>query len=160
VFAARPDDWAVPALLVPGAAGSLAALPVPLGSLPELFRPAAFAGPGGTPWMEVGPAPADPALGVPTALLLPVVEPLAAPPALVLPALPLPPPALCANEMPGTVRMVSAIIAANAVGLVIENSFPGSTTAKPACSGRNDFGRGPLCNHIRHVAGAEAACVN
>src|SRR6202795_2201118 len=37
LFAAapEPDDWAVPALLVPGAVGSLAALPAPLGSLRE-----------------------------------------------------------------------------------------------------------------------------
>jgi hypothetical protein len=46
LFAAapEPDDWAVPALLVPGAVGSLAALPAPLGSLTELFGPPGLAG--------------------------------------------------------------------------------------------------------------------
>jgi hypothetical protein len=38
-FAAEPEpeDWAVPKLLVPGAVGSLLALPAPLGSFPELI---------------------------------------------------------------------------------------------------------------------------
>jgi hypothetical protein len=44
---AVPDEFAVPALLVPGALGTLEELPAPDGSLPELFNPAAFAGPDG-----------------------------------------------------------------------------------------------------------------
>jgi hypothetical protein len=94
VFAPDPDELAVPALLVPGGGGvaSLDELPAPLGSLPELFRPPAFAGPDGTPLTPDVPAPADPALGEPTALPLPAEGPLAAPPALP----PLAPPALCA----------------------------------------------------------------
>jgi hypothetical protein len=89
--------------LVPGA-GSLAELPAPLGSLPELFRPAAFAGPGGTPFTAGAPAPAEPALGVPTELLLPAVEPPAEPPE--------PLPLLCASETAGNVRMARVAIAA------------------------------------------------
>jgi hypothetical protein len=46
-----PDELAVPALLVPGDGGeaSFDELPAPLGSLPELLRPPALAGPDGTP---------------------------------------------------------------------------------------------------------------
>jgi hypothetical protein len=74
-----PDELAVPALLVPGAGGaaSLAELPAPLGSLPELFRPPAFAGPEGTPLTPALPAPGEPAFGEPTALPLPADGPLA-----------------------------------------------------------------------------------
>jgi hypothetical protein len=117
LFAApEPDDWAVPALLVPGAVGSLAALPAPLGSLTELFRPPGLAGPGGTPLTAAVPAPAEPALGEPAAPPLPAVAPLAAPPAL-------PPPLLCANETAGIVRIAIAAIAALTDVLVIGNSF-------------------------------------
>lgn len=64
------DEFAVPALLVPGGGDAvLDALPAPLGSLPELFRPPAFAGPGGTPLTPDVPAPAEPALGEPAALV-------------------------------------------------------------------------------------------
>src|SRR5438132_1974090 len=80
-FGPPPDDCAVPALLVPGAGGeeSFAELPAPLGSLAELFRPPALAGPDGMPLIADVPAPAEPALGDPTALLVPPVAPLAAP---------------------------------------------------------------------------------
>jgi hypothetical protein len=85
-----PDELAVPALLVPGGGeATLAELPAPLGSLPELLRPPALAGPDGTPLTPAVPAPAEPALGEPVALPLPADEPPAAPP-----ALPPPPPAL------------------------------------------------------------------
>jgi hypothetical protein len=79
-----PDELAVPALLVPGGGGaaSFAELPAPLGSLPELLRPAALAGPDGTPLTAAVPAPVEPALGEPAALPLPADAPLAAPPAL------------------------------------------------------------------------------
>ena len=42
-----PDELAVPALFVPGGGSetTLPELPAPLGSLPELFRPPALAGP-------------------------------------------------------------------------------------------------------------------
>jgi hypothetical protein len=88
VAADEPDELAVPALLVPGGGGepTLAELPAPLGSLPELFRPPTLAGPLGTPLTPAVPAPAEPAFGV---LAEPVDEPLAAAPA---PALPPPPP--------------------------------------------------------------------
>jgi hypothetical protein len=91
VVVGDPDELAVPALLVPGDGGvaTFAELPAPLGSLPELLRPPALAGPDGTPFTPVVPAPAEPAFGVPTALLLPADGPLAAPPA--LPAPPPPP---------------------------------------------------------------------
>jgi hypothetical protein len=62
------------------------ALPLPLGSLPALFWPAALAGPGGTPLVPSVPAPAEPALGEPAALPVPDDAP---PPAL---PPPLPPP--------------------------------------------------------------------
>jgi hypothetical protein len=94
VVVGDPDELAVPALLVPGAGGvaTFAELPAPLGSLPELLRPPALAGPDGTPFTPAVPAPAEPAFGVPTALLLPADGPLAAPPALPLPPAPPPPP--------------------------------------------------------------------
>jgi hypothetical protein len=59
-----PDELAVPAELVPGVLGAFAALPAPLGSLPELLRPPTLAGPV-TPLMAAVPAPAEPALGAP-----------------------------------------------------------------------------------------------
>jgi hypothetical protein len=85
-----PDELAVPALLVPCGGGEaiFAELPAPLGSLPELLRPPALAGPDGTPLMPAVPAPDEPAFGEPTALPVPAEGPLAAPPAL-LPPLPL-----------------------------------------------------------------------
>jgi hypothetical protein len=89
VVANDPDELAVPALLVPGGGGdaTLAELPAPLGSLPELLSPPALAGPDGTPLTPAVPAPAEPALGEPTALPLPAEGPLAAPPALAPPLL-------------------------------------------------------------------------
>src|SRR3954466_9950045 len=117
VFAPDPDELAVPALLVPGGGGvaSLDELPAPLGSLPELFRPPAFAGPDGTPLTPDVPAPADPALGEPTALPLPAEGPLAAPPALP----PLAPPPPCAWGIIGKVKIAIAVIAAVTDVLVI-----------------------------------------
>jgi hypothetical protein len=119
VVAVDPDELAVPALLVPGGGGAatFAELPAPLGSLPELLRPPAFAGPDGTPLTPAVPAPAEPALGEPTAL--PAGEPLAAPPAL-------PPPPLCANECIGPVRSAMAMIDAVTDMLVIEISLSDS----------------------------------
>jgi hypothetical protein len=49
----------------------LDALPIPLGSLTELLTPPTLPGPAGMPLTPVVPAPAVPALGVPTALLDP-----------------------------------------------------------------------------------------
>ena len=91
VVADDPEELAVPALLVPGGGGeaSLAELPAPLGSLPELLRPPALAGPDGTPLTPAVPAPAEPAFGEPAALPEPADGPLAAPPALPPPAPPL-----------------------------------------------------------------------
>src|SRR3954468_2487348 len=77
--AADPDELAVPAALVPGAVGTFAALPTPLGSFTELFSPPALAGPLGTPLIPAVPAPADPPLGAPAGLVDPAVGPLAAP---------------------------------------------------------------------------------
>jgi hypothetical protein len=117
-----PDEWAVPALLVPGGGGaaSFDELPAPLGSLPELFSPPALAGPDGTPLTPEVPAPAEPALGEPTALPLPAEGPLAAPPELPPPPAP---PALCAFAAMGEIRIAIAVIAAATDDLVIENSF-------------------------------------
>jgi hypothetical protein len=89
---ADPDEFAVPKELVPGFVGTFAELPAPLGSLPELLRPPAFAGPFGTPLTPAVPVPAAPAFGDPTPLPVPAVGPLAAPPAEAPPADP--PPAL------------------------------------------------------------------
>src|SRR5215831_1009320 len=74
----------------------LGAFPLPLGSLPELFNPAALAGPGGTPLTPVVPAPAEPARGEPAGLVAPVE--LAAPPPDELPLLPPPPCAKATDE--------------------------------------------------------------
>src|ERR1700749_3717722 len=89
-----PEEFAVPKLLVPGATGVFDALPAPEGSLPELFSPAAFAGPGGGWFTPLGPAaPAAPARGVPAPPAEPVDGPEAppapaAPPALAPPLAP------------------------------------------------------------------------
>jgi hypothetical protein len=102
-----PDELAVPALLVPGGGGdaTLAELPAPLGSLPELLSPPTLAGPDGTPLTPAVPAPAEPALGEPAALLLPAEGPLAAPPALAPPLVPL----LCASELAEPARSAITI---------------------------------------------------
>jgi hypothetical protein len=114
-----PDDWAVPALLVPGAGGdpSLEAFRAPLGSSPALFNPPGLAGPDGTPVTLWVPAPAEPALGEPAALPL----------LLLLPADD--PPVLCANEMAGDIRIVIAATAAAADASFIGNLLFGATTA-------------------------------
>jgi hypothetical protein len=142
-----PDELAVPALLVPGGGGdaSFDELPAPLGSLPELFSPPAFAGPEGTPLTPAVPAPAEPALGEPTALPLPADGPLAAPPALPPPA----PPALCALARTGEIKIAIAVIAAVTDVLVIGVSF--LEINDPArcwfpCF-RNDFRRRRLDQH-------------
>ena len=115
-----PDDCAVPALLVPGAGGaaSLDEFPAPLGSWPALFNPPGLAGPEGTPLMPDVPAPADPALGEPAALPLPADDP----------------PALCANEVTGDIRIAIAVTAMVAEALFIENLLYGATTAPSPCS--------------------------
>jgi hypothetical protein len=119
VVADDADELAVPRLLVPGAGGvaSFAELPAPLGSLPELLSPPAFAGPDGTPLTPAVPAPAEPALGEPAALPVPVEGPLAAPPALP------PAPPLCANECTGPMRRAIATIDAVTDVLVIGTSL-------------------------------------
>jgi hypothetical protein len=114
----EPVEFAVPPLLVPGGEAVFEALPAPLGSLSELLRPPALAGPEGTPLTPAVPAPAAPALGEPTALLLPAVGPLAAP----APPVPLaPPPVLCANELSGDSASRIAAIATGLEIAVIEN---------------------------------------
>ena len=56
-----PEEFAVPAPLVPGALLSARLpLPAPLGSFPELFKPPALPGPV-TPLIAEVPPPADPA---------------------------------------------------------------------------------------------------
>jgi hypothetical protein len=117
VVAGNPDEFAVPALLVPDGGGeaTFAGLPAPLGSLPELLRPPALAGPDGTPLTPAVPAPAEPALGEPTALPLPDEGPLAAPPA------------FWANELTENIKKVIAAsaTAADADALIIANSLLG-----------------------------------
>jgi hypothetical protein len=67
-------DFHLPVGLVLGGGGgaTLDALPIPLGSLIELLVPPTLPGPAGMPLTPVVPAPAEPALGVPTALPDPV----------------------------------------------------------------------------------------
>jgi hypothetical protein len=84
----EPDELTVSRFFMPGEVGTFAALPAPLGSLPELFRPPTLAGPLGTPLTPAVPAPAEPAFGEPAALPEPFVGPLAAPPAAAPPAVP------------------------------------------------------------------------
>ena len=103
-----PDEFAVPALLVPGGGGeaSFDGLPAPLGSLLELFNPPALAGPDGAPLTPEVPAPAEPAFGEPAAPV-PADGPLAAPP-------------LCAFATMGEIsRIAIAVIAAVTDVLVI-----------------------------------------
>ena len=117
VVTPRPEDWAVPALLVPGAGGdaSLEEFAAPLGSPPALFNPPGAAGPGGTPLVPCEPAPAEPAPGEPAALplLLPADEP----------------PALRPNDATGDIRIVIAATAAAADVSFIGNLLFGATTA-------------------------------
>jgi hypothetical protein len=159
-----PDDCAVPAVLVPGAGwvASLEALPAPDGSLPELFNPPTLAGPDGTPLTPCVPAPAEPAFGEPTALLLPAEGPLAAPPALAPPALapppvPPPPPPFCANEMTGDVRIA---IAAVKDALAIGNLLLQETALPRACSCAEPFVPLLIGEIIRCEAGVDDACAN
>ena len=117
VVTPRPDDWAVPALFVPGAGGeaNVGELAAPLGSPPALFNPPGAAGPGGTPLVPCEPAPAEPALGEPAALplLLPADEP----------------PALWPNDATGDVRIAIAATVAAADASFIGNLLFGATMA-------------------------------
>jgi hypothetical protein len=124
VLTPPPDDWAVPAELVPGAGGeaSLGEFPAPLGSPPALFDPPEWAGPDGTPAPEV-PVPAEPAAGEPAAPLpLPAGGPLV----------------LCANEVAGEIKIMIAATATVAETLLIGSllywEFRGATTAPKPCS--------------------------
>ena len=113
----EPVEVAVPALLVPGGETVFEALPAPLGSLRELFKPPALPGPDGTPLTAEFPAPAEPAFGEPAALPLPADGPLAAPPPLPPPA----PPAPCANAPTGQIKIAIAATAAATDGFGIAN---------------------------------------
>jgi hypothetical protein len=81
-----------------GGGGTLAALPMPLGSLTELLTPPTLPGPDGMPLTPVVPAPAEPALGVPTAL----PDPAAVPPDA---------PVFWANDVTGVLKMMIAVSA-------------------------------------------------
>jgi hypothetical protein len=134
----EPEELAVPALLVPGDGGTatLAELPAPLGSLPELLRPPTLAGPDGTPLTADVPAPAEPAFGEPTALPVPADGPLAAPPALP----PVPPPVPWANELAEAARIAIATIEAVAdILLIWKSPFRDSTAARVAGSAPERF---------------------
>src|SRR4051794_9309794 len=113
----EPVEFEVPALLVPGGVAVFEGLPAPLGSFTELLRPPTLPGPDGTPLTPAVPAPAAPALGEPTALLLPAVAPLAAP----APPVPLAPPALCASACSGDKASMMAAKAADLENAVIAN---------------------------------------
>jgi hypothetical protein len=118
-----PDDWAVPAELVPGGGGaSLDGFAAPPGSPPALlFNPPGLVGAAGAP---VTPAPTEPALGEPAALplLLPADDP----------------PAPCANEETGDVRIVIAATAAAADASFIGNLLFGATRTPGPGSRRNN----------------------
>jgi hypothetical protein len=113
VLEVEPEELAVPDELVPGALEAFAAFPAPLGSLPELLRPAALAGPV-TPLIAAVPAPAEPARGeapgdaaeappadAPPAEAPPDEEPPPDPPP--------PPPPLCARADKGDSRAATRI---------------------------------------------------
>jgi hypothetical protein len=85
-----------------GGGGTFDALPMPLGSLTELLTPPTLPGPDGMPLTPVVPAPAEPALGVPTAL----PDPAAVPPGA---------PVFCANELKDPIKL-----AATASAIVVE----------------------------------------
>jgi hypothetical protein len=161
-LAADPEDCAVPALLVPvdGGVASLDELPAPLGSFPELVRPAALPGPDGTPLVPDDPAPAVPAFGVPTALGLPAEGPLAAPPAAAPPPLAPPPPAPpeppppCARAREAPARSATAT-AMESDSLVIGRSpFVLSTAVTTARSGTISS-RGQLMNRTSRTGWRE-----
>ena len=139
-----PDDCAVPALLVPGAGGaaSLDEFPAPLGSWPALFNPPGLAGPEGTPLMPDVPAPADPALGEPAALPLPADDP----------------PALCANEVTGDIRIAIAVTAMVAEACSSKISFMGQRQRPRLVPDRNDFRRSSLPSQL--TPGADGSCAN
>jgi hypothetical protein len=119
-----PFEFAVPAELVPGGGGdaTLDALPAPLGSLIELLRPPALAGPDGTPLVADVPAPAEPALGEPAAEPVPADAP----------------PVLCANAPMGNIRIAAATNMADIESLVIEISLSISTIGAGAGSARGN----------------------
>jgi hypothetical protein len=140
-FAAAPEDCAVPALLVPGGGGvaSLDELPAPLGSFPELLRPAVLPGPDGMPFVPNEPAPAVPALGLPTALGLPADGPLAAPPAPLAPPPPAPPepppPPPCARATEALARNAKATQVVSDNRVMGRSPFFASTLLATARSG-------------------------
>src|SRR5258708_310061 len=85
-----------------GGGGTLAALPMPPGSLTELLTPSTLPGPAGVPLAPVVPGPAEPALGVPAAL----PDPAAVPPDA---------PVFWANEAKDPIS-----VAASAIAMVVE----------------------------------------
>jgi hypothetical protein len=124
-----PAEFAVPAELVPGVLDALAALPAPLGSLPELLGPPTLAGPV-TPLTAAVPAPAEPALGELVAPADPPAEapPDPDPPPADPPPLP-PPPPLCARiGMGESSNATTSNLHDNEWG--IENSFSDQRAAK------------------------------
>jgi hypothetical protein len=122
--AGDPAEFAVPKVFVPGAVGIFAELPEPLGSLPELLSPVALAGPAGMPLTPAVPAPVEPAVGDPTALLVPAEGPLAAPaaeapPAEVPPAEPPPPPLPPPPPPPPCAKVASGLSTARTINNLV-----------------------------------------
>jgi hypothetical protein len=152
VLAPAPDDWAVPAELVPGAGGeaSLEELPAPLGSPLGLLNPPGLAGPDGTPLTPDVPAPPEPAAGEPAALPLPADDPLV----------------VCANEVAGDVKIMIAATATVAHALLIVSLLLRSNDSAQAL-----FLVGALfltgtisvmdhCPSVRSTPGADGTCAN
>jgi hypothetical protein len=120
-----PDEFAVPAVLVPGGGGKagLDGMPTVLGSLPGLLNPPAPGEPDGAPLTPAVPAPAEPADGEPAAPPLPEGPPAA-------------PPDVCASRPEGDDERTSMAMAAAAVFLIIGKlPFWSPTMSAAACSG-------------------------
>jgi hypothetical protein len=93
--------------------------------LPELLVPPALAGPVGTPLTADVPAPAEPAAGEPAAL-------------------PLAPPAPCANELAGNIKMAIATRAEVADALVVGSLLCIPTAARTGGSAVERFRSGAI----------------
>jgi len=137
-----PEELAVPAELVPGLLDALAALPAPLGSLPELLRPPTL-GAAGAPSAEL--APAEPTPCAPAGdEAAPAAAPDDAPPADPPPAPPPPPPPPCARADIGDSRAATRSNLHENEQDIMDNCFRLQRSGKrrvPKQEGVRQFGR-------------------